>query len=180
MTIGSLVGIGSELLDVQVEFASPSVVILNALVILALVLLNGFFVASEFALVKVRSSQLDALEDEGNKRAALAKHVIANLDAYLSATQLGVTLASLALGWIGQPYVASLLTPLLSHIGITSPAVVDGIAITLGFALITYFHIVLGELTPKTVSIGKALQTSLWISAPPHPFYLVFRPAIWF
>ncbi len=75
MTIGSLVGTGSELLDVQVEFASPSVVILNAIVILALVFLNGFFVASEFALVKVRSSQLDALEDEGNKRAGFVRHV---------------------------------------------------------------------------------------------------------
>src|SRR5258708_8817482 len=121
MTIGSLVGTGSELLDVQTEFASPSVVILNALVILALVLLNGFFVASEFALVKVRSSQLDALEDEGNKRAAFVRHVISNLDAYLSATQLGITLSSLGLGWIGEPYVARLLQPLLLRVGVSSP-----------------------------------------------------------
>src|ERR1700685_2342603 len=123
--------------EVEDKLGTSGSVLFNLLVILLLIFLNGFFVASEFALVKVRSSQLDLLEDEGNRRAGLARHVIANLDAYLSATQLGVTLASLALGWIGQPYVASLLAPLLSHIGITSPAVVDGISITLGFALIT-------------------------------------------
>src|SRR5258706_1710811 len=100
MTIGSLVGTGSELLDVQVEFASPSVVILNAIVIVALVLLNGFFVASEFALVKVRSSQLDELEDEGNKHAGFVCHVISNLVASLSATHLGMTLSCLCIRWI--------------------------------------------------------------------------------
>jgi CBS domain containing-hemolysin-like protein len=180
MTMAISLGMVLPFLGEGAEDTSASGVFTHLFVILLLIFLNGFFVASEFALVKVRSSQLDLLEEEGNRRAGLAKHVIANLDAYLSATQLGVTLASLALGWIGQPYVASLLTPLLSHIGITSPAVVDGIAITLAFALITYFHIVLGELTPKTVSIRKALQTSLWISAPLHLFYLIFRPAIWF
>jgi CBS domain containing-hemolysin-like protein len=180
MIIGSLVGTGSELLDVQVEFASPSVVILNALIILALVFLNGFFVASEFALVKVRSSQLDALEDEGNKRAAFVRHVISNLDAYLSATQLGITLSSLGLGWIGEPYVAQLFQPLLSRIGVTSPALINGISFTVGFSLITYLHIVLGELTPKTLAIRKSLGTSLLVIAPLHLFYTIFRPAIWF
>ncbi|MBV8274376.1 MAG: HlyC/CorC family transporter [Verrucomicrobia bacterium] len=173
-------GMGFPFLGADAEESSVSVAFTHLFVILLLICLNGFFVASEFALVKVRSSQLDLLKDEGNRRATLAKHVIENLDAYLSATQLGVTLASLALGWIGQPYVASLLAPLLSHIGITSQAVIDGISITLGFALITYFSIVLGELTPKAVSIRKALETSLWISAPLHLFYLIFRPAIWF
>jgi CBS domain containing-hemolysin-like protein len=180
MTMAISLGMALPFLGEGAEDTSASGVFTHLFVILLLIFLNGFFVASEFALVKVRSSQLDLLEEEGNRRAGLAKHVIANLDAYLSATQLGVTLASLALGWIGQPYVASLLRPLLSHVGISSPAVVDGIAITLGFALITYFHIVLGELTPKTVAIRKALQTSLWISAPLHLFYLIFRPAIWF
>ena len=175
----SLAG-GPRLLGVSTEFTSPGEAFTQLCVILLLVFLNGFFVASEFALVKVRSSQLDLLEEEGNRRAALARHVISNLDAYLSATQLGITLASLALGWIGQPYVASLLAPLLFHVGITSPAVVDGISIAVGFALITYFHIVLGEVTPKSVAIRKALETSLWVSAPLHLFYLIFRPAIWF
>src|SRR6266436_3934297 len=180
MTIGSLVGTGSELLDVQVEFASPSVVILNAIVILALVLLNGFFVASEFALVKVRTSQLDALEDEGNKRAAFVRHVISNLDAYLSATQLGITLSSLGLGWIGEPYVAQLLQPILLRIGVSSPTVISGISFAIGFSLITYLHIVLGELTPKTLAIRKSLGASLLLVGPLHLFYTIFRPAIWF
>ena len=180
MSMATCLGMGFPFLGAEGEDASPSGVFTRLFIILLLIFLNGFFVASEFALVKVRSSQLDLLEEEGNRRASLANHVISNLDAYLSATQLGITLASLALGWIGQPYVASLLAPALYHIGITSKAVVDGIAITMGFALITYFHIVLGELTPKTVSIRKALETSLWVSAPLHLFYLIFRPAIWF
>lgn len=180
MTIGLLVGTGSELLDVQAQFASPSVVILNAFVILSLVFLNGFFVASEFALVKVRSSQLDALEDEGNKRAGFVRHVISNIDAYLSATQLGITLSSLGLGWIGEPYVAQLLQPVLIRIGLTSPTVISGISFALGFSIITYLHIVLGELTPKTLAIRKSLGTSLLVIAPLHLFYTVFRPAIWF
>jgi CBS domain containing-hemolysin-like protein len=180
MSMAICLGMVLPFLGAETEDTSPSGVFTHLFVILLLIFLNGFFVASEFALVKVRSSQLDLLEEEGNRRARLAKHVIANLDAYLSATQLGVTLASLALGWIGQPYVAGLLAPLLSHVGISSQAVIDGISITLAFALITYFHIVLGELTPKTVSIRKALETSLWLSAPLHLFYLIFRPAIWF
>ena len=180
MSMAIWLGMGLPFLGAEGEDASPSGVFTRLFIILLLIFLNGFFVASEFALVKVRSSQLDLLEEEGNRRASLANHVISNLDAYLSATQLGITLASLALGWIGQPYVASLLAPALYHIGIGSKAVVDGISITMGFALITYFHIVLGELTPKTVSIRKALETSLWVSAPLHLFYLIFRPAIWF
>ena len=180
MSMAICLGMELPFLGAEVEDASPSGVFTRLFIILLLIFLNGFFVASEFALVKVRSSQLDLLEEEGNRRASLANHVISNLDAYLSATQLGITLASLALGWIGQPYVASLLAPALSHIGISSKPVVDAISITMGFALITYFHIVLGELTPKTVSIRKALQTSLWVSAPLHLFYLIFRPAIWF
>ena len=180
MSMAICLGTVLPFLGAEAEDTSPSGVFTRLLIIFLLIFLNGFFVASEFALVKVRSSQLDLLEEEGNRRASLANHVISNLDAYLSATQLGITLASLALGWIGQPYVASLLAPILYHIGITSTAVVEGISITIGFALITYFHIVLGELTPKTVSIRKALETSLWVSAPLHLFYLIFRPAIWF
>jgi CBS domain containing-hemolysin-like protein len=180
MSMAFSFGMVQPFLGTEAEGASPSGVFSQLFVIVLLIFLNGFFVASEFALVKVRGSQLDLLEEQGNRRAGLARHVISNLDAYLSATQLGITLASLALGWIGQPYVASLLAPQLYHVGITSKAAVDGISITVGFALITYFHIVLGELTPKTVSIRKALETSLWVSAPLHLFYLIFRPAIWF
>jgi CBS domain containing-hemolysin-like protein len=180
ITSGLLVGTGSELLDLQVELASPSVVLVHVAVILSLVILNGFFVASEFALVKVRSSQLDALEEEGNKRAAFVRHITSNLDAYLSATQLGITLSSLGLGWFGEPYVAQVLQPLLLRIGVTSPPAISGISFAVGFALITYLHIVLGELTPKTLAIRKSLGTSLLVSGPLHLFYTIFRPAIWF
>ena len=164
---------------VETEFASPGSVLFNLLVILLLVFLNGFFVASEFALVTVRSSQLDALQDE-SKKIALARHVTSHLDAYLSATQLGITLSSLALGWIGEPYVARLIQPLLLHVGISSNAIIHGVSFAIGFGIITYLHIVLGEVTPKWLAIRQALVTSLWVSPPLHLFYIVFRPAIWF
>src|SRR6478672_5361131 len=120
--------------EVDAEFAAPSSILFNLIVILLLVFLNGFFVASEFALVKVRSSQLDALEEE-NKKVALARHVTTHLDAYLSATQLGITLSSLALGWIGEPYLARLIQPLLAHAGINSGALVHGASFAVGFGI---------------------------------------------
>jgi CBS domain containing-hemolysin-like protein len=165
--------------ETDAEFAAPSSILFNLIAILLLVFLNGFFVASEFALVKVRSSQLDALE-EGNKKASLARHVTTHLDAYLSATQLGITLSSLALGWIGEPYLARLIQPLLAHAGINSNALVHGVSFAVGFGIITYLHIVLGEITPKWLAIRQPLGISLWVSPPLHFFYLVFRPAIWF
>src|ERR1700758_2228858 len=164
--------------EVDAELAAPSSILFNAIVILLLVFLNGFFVASEFALVRVRSSQLDVLEEE-NKKVTLARHVTSHLDAYLSATQLGITLSSLALGWIGEPYVARLIQPLLLHVGISSNAIVHGVSFAIGFGIITYLHIVLGEVTPKWLAIRQALVTSLWVSPPLHLFYIVFRPAIW-
>lgn len=165
--------------EAKEHLASPTSVAFNLLVILFLVFLNGFFVASEFALVKVRSTQLDAI-DEADKRVALARRLTSHLDAYLSATQLGITLASLALGWIGEPYVASLIRPILTHIGISAPGIVQAVSIAIGFGIITYLHIVLGEVTPKWLGIQKALAISLWISPPLHLFYTIFRPAIWF
>src|ERR1700730_18946996 len=111
--------------EIDAKFPPPGSILLNLIAILLLVFLNGFFVASEFALVKVRSSQLDVLEKE-DKRIALARHVTTHLDAYLSATQLGITLSSLALGWIGEPYLARLIQPLLAHAGINSNALVHG------------------------------------------------------
>jgi CBS domain containing-hemolysin-like protein len=161
------------------ELDSSGSILFNLLIILLLVFLNGFFVASEFALVKVRSTQLDALE-EGDKKVALARRVTSHLDAYLSATQLGITLASLALGWIGEPYLAKLIRPLLIDVGMTSETIVHGVSFAIGFGIITYLHIVLGEVTPKWLGIRKALVISLWISPPLHLFYLIFRPAIWF
>jgi CBS domain containing-hemolysin-like protein len=165
--------------EVDAEFGGSGSILFNLLIILLLVFLNGFFVASEFALVKVRSSQLDALET-GDKKVELARRVTSHLDAYLSATQLGITLASLALGWIGEPYLAKLIRPVLMEFGMRSEPIVHGVSFALGFGAITYLHIVLGEVTPKWLGIRKALVISLWISPPLHLFYLIFRPAIWF
>src|SRR5436305_12642807 len=136
-------------------------VFLKLLVIAVLVALNGFFVACEFAIVKVRSSQLDALAEEGNVRASFAKHIRAHLDAYLSATQLGVTLASLALGYPGEQYLAEMLPPLFGLAGIHSEAVVRSISIALAFVGITFLHIVSCELRPEYIAIGNPLPAAL-------------------
>jgi CBS domain containing-hemolysin-like protein len=179
MITGILFVLAVAAAEAKARLASPGSVIFNLLVILLLVFLNGFFVASEFALVKVRSTQLDSLA-EGDRKVALARRLTSHLDAYLSATQLGITLASLALGWIGEPYVATLIRPILVHLGVSSPGIVHGVSIAVGFSIITYLHIVLGEVTPKWLGIRKALAISLWISPPLHLFYTIFRPAIWF
>jgi CBS domain containing-hemolysin-like protein len=145
-----------------------------------LVALNGFFVAAEFALVKVRGSQLEALQTDGNRRAAVARQVISNLDAYLSACQLGITLASLGLGWIGEPFLARILQPLFALASIQSHAIIRATSFAIAFSVITFLHIVLGEQAPKILAIRKALATSIVISPPLRLFYLLFRPAIWF
>jgi CBS domain containing-hemolysin-like protein len=110
---------------------APGIVFLKLLAVILLVLLNGFFVASEFAIVKVRTSQLDALAAQGNIRARLARHVTSHLDAYLSATQLGITLASLGLGWLGEPFLAHMLEPFFALANITSPALIKTVSFTL-------------------------------------------------
>lgn len=155
-------------------------IFLRFLALVALVLLNGFFVAAEFALVKVRASQIDPLVVENVKNAAQARKIVAHLDEYLSATQLGITLASLGLGWLGEPFLAAVIEPFLFRAGITAPVVVHGISFIIAFGIITYLHIVLGELVPKSLAIRKALQISLLVSRPLRLFYLLFKPAIWF
>ncbi len=152
----------------------------NSGAIALLVFLNGFFVAAEFALVKVRSSQLEALSAEGNMGAGIARQVMANLDAYLSACQLGITLASLGLGWVGEPFLARMLQPLFGMASIESPAIIRATSFALAFFTITFLHIVLGEQAPKILAIRKALATSIVISPPLRLFYIVFKPAIWF
>jgi len=143
-----------------------------------LVLLNGFFVAAEFALVKIRDTQLEELVIKGHRRAKAARRIVRNLDAALSSTQLGITLASLGLGWVGKPVFASLLAPALHYFHV-DPAQADWIAFAVGFAVITFLHIVAGELAPKSLAIQKPLATSLWIAQPLHWFYLLFYPVIW-
>src|SRR5437764_35793 len=158
---------------------SPVVLIGKIALIIGLVALNAFFVASEFAIVKVRSSQLDALEDEGNLRAVFAKHVRGHLDAYLSATQLGITLASLALGWIGEQFLAHMLEPAFLLANVHSHALISTVSITFAFIAITFLHIVFGELAPKYLAIGNPLSVSLMLARPLGAFYILFKPAIW-
>lgn len=141
------------------------------------VLLNAFFVAAEFAIVKVRGSQLAGLAETGSKRAVTAKLVTDHLDAYLSATQLGITLASLALGWLGEPLVAGLVEPALVWAvgGSVSSGVVTTTSVVIGFTVITFLHVVLGELMPKSLAIRRSLGTTLWLSGPLRIFYFAFK-----
>ncbi len=152
---------------------------LETLVVVALVAANGFFVAAEFALVKVRASQLRPLARKGGWRVKFALRATKHLDAALSATQLGITLASLGLGWIGEPVLAPRLEPALSRWGITDPATVASISFAVAFSVITILHIVFGELAPKSLAIQRAKEVSLWVSAPLMVFYYLFFPAIW-
>ena len=161
------------------HWESPAITLGKLAAIAALVFLNAFFVAAEFALVKVRMSQLEALAEEGNSRAARAQLVARDLDAYLSACQLGVTLASLGLGWIGEPFLARLLQPFFQFLGITSVAVITSISFLLAFSIITFLHIVLGEQAPKILAIRKAVPATLLVSGPLRFFYAVFKPVIW-
>jgi len=152
----------------------------NLLIVLILVFLNGFFVAAEFSLVKVRQSRLTQLAREGNRRANYALKVNKRLDTYLSATQLGITLASLGLGWVGEPAVSELLIePLMHKMGATDPTLISTVSVAVGFAIITFLHIVMGELAPKSLAIQKSEATSLWLSWPLLMFYRIFLPVIW-
>ncbi len=144
-----------------------------------LVALNGFFVAAEFALVKVRPTQLEPYVQEGLRRAKMARHMVRHLDAYLSATQLGITLASLALGWIGEPAFAWIIEPVVRPFAGDSPQVLHSVAATVAFLVIMILHIVLGELAPKSIAIRKAEGTALAVSVPLYVFYKVTYPAIW-
>ncbi len=159
---------------------SPGLIFGKFAAIGTLVLMNGFFVAAEFALVKIRMSQLEALADEGNLRAAKAQTVAGDLDAYLSACQLGITLASLGLGWIGEPFLAEMLLPAFAHLGITSATAITSISFLIAFSVITFLHIVLGEQAPKILAIRKPVPAALIVSGPLRVFYMVFKPAIWF
>ncbi|MBX7208265.1 MAG: hemolysin family protein [Verrucomicrobiaceae bacterium] len=151
----------------------------QAAIIVGIVLVNAFFVAAEFALVKVRSSQLQGAVDDGLRGAKQAQAVARNLEAYLSATQLGVTLASIALGMAGEPLVAGVIEPLMFEAGIENTTLIKGVSLTLAFGMVTGLHVVLGELTPKCLAIRKTLGMALMVAAPLHWFYVVFRPALY-
>ena len=153
-------------------------IIINIALLIFLIGLTAFFVASEFAIVKVRSSRIDQLVAEGNAKASAAKELITNLDSYLSACQLGITITALGLGWLGEPTVQELINPLFHTLHI--PASISHIlSFILSFSVITFLHVVLGELAPKTFAIQKAEEFSLRIATPLIWFYRIMYPFIW-
>lgn len=154
-------------------------VVVNFLLIVIFIALNGFFVSAEFTIVKVRLSQLEELIAKGDKRAEYAKHLVDQMDVSLSVTQLGITLASLALGWIGEPFLAELLRAPMAAVGVTG-AGVDTAAFAVAFSLITAAHIILGELVPKNVSIVRPLDMLLMTSLPLLLFQRLTYPFVWF
>src|SRR6266513_4285575 len=167
--------------DVVAQHWDPPVILIAKLVTVgALVILNGFFVVAEFALVKIRDSQLKTLADEGVRQAVFVKQIRDNLNAYLSACQVGITAASLGLGWLGEPFLARMLQPFFVLAGIESPPVIKSISFALAFSAITFLHIVLGEQAPKILAIRKSMAAAIFVSAPLRWFYAIFKPAIWF
>lgn len=152
---------------------------LKLLAVLALVLLNAFFVASEFAIVKIRDTQLEALARKGDRRARIARRVVGDLQAFLSACQLGITLASLGLGWIGEPVFSALLAPVMSWVGVESEQLRHSISFVVGFSVITFLHIMAGELAPKALAIQLPMATTLRVARPLLWFYKASFPFIW-
>ncbi len=142
--------------------------------------MNGFFVVAEFALVKIRKTRLEELSAQGAGNAKLALKIVSSLDAYLSATQLGITLASLGLGWLGEPAVAALIAPLVYKYFPGSVWLVHTVSVVLGFTIITFLHIVLGELVPKSMAIQRAEQMALWVAWPLYLFSKLGYPVIAF
>lgn len=152
--------------------------IFNLVLIAILIALTAFFVTSEFAIVKIRSSRIDQLIEEGNSKAVSVKKVISNLDEYLSACQLGITITALGLGWIGESTIQQLLEPLVMKMAIPESAT-QVLSVGIAFALITFLHVVVGELAPKTLAIQKAEWITLTVSRPLILFYKVMYPFIW-
>ncbi|EIT85992.1 magnesium and cobalt efflux protein corC [Fictibacillus macauensis ZFHKF-1] len=152
--------------------------IFKIFVVVMLIVLTAFFVAAEFAIVKIRRTRIDQLIEEGNKKALSVKTVLLNLDGYLSACQLGITITALGLGWLGESTLEHLLGPVFRELAV-SPTIAKTISIFLAFAIITFFHVVLGELAPKTFAIQKAEEVSLVLSRPLILFYKMMYPIIW-
>ena len=153
-------------------------ILLKILAVIVLVLLNGFFVAAEFAIIKIRDTQLEALVAEGHRRARTARYILNNLDGFLSACQLGITLASLGLGWVGEPVFMALLNPILAYLNVDVTAR-PSIAFAVGFSILTFLHIVAGEQDPKWLAIQRALAVTLWTAKPLNWFYRISYPFIW-
>ncbi|WP_205654842.1 hemolysin family protein [Priestia megaterium] len=152
--------------------------IFNLILLAVLIALTAFFVATEFAIIRVRSSKVDQLIAEGSSNAKAAKQVISNLDEYLSACQLGITITALGIGWLGEPTLSHLLSPLLDQLGI-SGALTKVLSVAISFAVVTFINVVVGELAPKTFAIQKAEKVTLLFVRPLILFYKVTYPFIW-
>ncbi len=152
--------------------------LLNVIIVFLLVFMNGFFVATEFAMVKVRKSRIETLVLDGDRSARHTLKVVKDLNSYLSACQLGITLASLGLGWVGEPAVSDMLMPVFKLFKLSESAV-HSISFLLGFAVITAFHIVLGELVPKSLAIISAEKISMYTALPLIMFYKLTYPIMW-
>lgn len=153
--------------------------LLKFLLVILLVLLNGYFVASEFALVAVRKTRINELVKKGNKAAKLVKSALDDLDSFISSTQLGITIASLALGWIGEPAIARFITPVFNFLPQTAATIsAHTVSVAVAFLIITILHIVFGELAPKTMALQKSEGIVLFIIRPLTIFTQVFRPFI--
>jgi CBS domain containing-hemolysin-like protein len=148
----------------------------QVVVALALVVLNGFFVAAEFAFVRIRGTSVEQLAEEGRPGAGTLQEVMVHLDDYLATTQLGITIASLGLGWVGEPAVASLIEPVLTPI--LPAGLIHLVAFAIGFSLITFLHVVFGELAPKTLAIAQTERLSLFLAPPMKIFYYLLYPGI--
>lgn len=155
----------------------PSYTALMLFLALFCVFLNGFFVLSEFSIVKIRKSKLEEFVNQGRTNAKLALEMYKNLDTYLSATQLGITLSSLALGWLGESSVAVLLDKLLAAFNL-NPVAIHSVSVMISFIIITLLHVVLGEIVPKSIAIAKTENVVLWIARPLYLFRIIFAPFI--
>jgi CBS domain containing-hemolysin-like protein len=151
----------------------------EALLIVALLLLNAFFVLAEFALVRVRATRLEELIQQQNWRARVAKQAQQHIDAYLNTVQVGITLASIGLGWVAEPWAAKQLQPVLTLLGITSPRSVHVTAFIIGYLSITFLHVVLGEMVPKSVAIRRTEPAALWTAPPLNLFHRLLYPLTW-
>ncbi|MEO2075141.1 MAG: hemolysin family protein [Bacillus sp. (in: firmicutes)] len=152
--------------------------VVNLLAVALLIALTGFFVAIEFAIVKVRTSRIEQLLSEGKKGAEAAKRVVSHLDEYLSACQLGITVTALGLGWLGEPTVEKLLHPLIEALHLNK-SLTHIVSLGIAFALVTFLHVVAGELAPKTAAIQKAETITLLFATPIIWFYKIMYPFIW-
>ena len=153
--------------------------VLLVVLALLLVVLNGFFVAAEFGIVTLRKTRVRAIAKTQGLRGRILAEVHGKLDAYLSACQLGITLASLGLGWVGEPAFAALLEPVFGLVGVTSPQVIHGVSFVIAFGVISFLHIVVGELAPKSLAIRIPEAIGLWSALPLYGFYWAMYPAIW-